>query len=354
MKPSGSSVYSKIELRSGYHQLRVRDDDIPKTAFRTRNKKYIWGKDQETAFQLLKQKLCEALILELPEGNDDFVVYYDASHQGLGAVLMQREKVIAYASRQLKPNEENYTTHDLELGAVVFALKIWRHYLYGTKTLDYGLEIRYHPGKGKCCSRCLYAEEMELNHSKLDHLSSDCLKTRRGKDLKHRYIGPCNILERIVHREYKLELLMSSPSDSMNNSTLWEKNQLETSWIEEVKPENKVRIPLIKVRWTLKKVPDLCGNVEDLKFVAQAAIKKLVADCVSAALEAQAANMANTGNTTRPREAPFELTESVFSRSNYTEDCKEKFATGTLTEEALSWWNSFAQPIGIEEAYKIT
>ncbi|GJZ95532.1 putative reverse transcriptase domain-containing protein [Tanacetum coccineum] len=71
------------------------------------------------AFQLLKQKLCEAPILALPEGNNDFVVYYDASLQGLGAVLMQREKVIAYASRQLKPHEENYTTHDLELGAVV-------------------------------------------------------------------------------------------------------------------------------------------------------------------------------------------------------------------------------------------
>ncbi|GJX57874.1 putative reverse transcriptase domain-containing protein [Tanacetum coccineum] len=69
-------------------------------------------------------KLCEAPILALPEGNDDFVFYCDASHQGLGAVLMQREKVIAYASRQLKPNEENYTTHDLELGAGVFALKI--------------------------------------------------------------------------------------------------------------------------------------------------------------------------------------------------------------------------------------
>nr|GEU93258.1 reverse transcriptase domain-containing protein [Tanacetum cinerariifolium] len=72
-------------------------------------------------------------ILALPEGNDDFVIYYGASLQGLGAVLMQKEKVIAYASRQLKPNEENYTIHDLELGAVVFALKIWRHYLYGTK-----------------------------------------------------------------------------------------------------------------------------------------------------------------------------------------------------------------------------
>ncbi|GKB49199.1 putative reverse transcriptase domain-containing protein, partial [Tanacetum coccineum] len=180
----GSSAYSKIDLRSRYHQLRVRDEDIPKTAFRTRyehyefqvmpfgltnaptvfmdlmnrlagsyqrfikdfskiaksltgltqkNKKYIWGKDQESAFQLLKQKLCEAPILALSKGNDDFVVYCDASHQGLGAVLMQREKVIAYASRQLKPNEENYTTHDLELGAVVFALKIWRHYLHNTK-----------------------------------------------------------------------------------------------------------------------------------------------------------------------------------------------------------------------------
>ncbi|GJY15154.1 putative reverse transcriptase domain-containing protein [Tanacetum coccineum] len=201
-----SSVYSKIDLRSGYHQLRVRDEDIPKTAFRTRYRHYefqvmpfgltnvpavfmdimnqehanhlriilkllkkeklyakfskcdFWirivqflghlidsqglhvdpakieaGKDQDSAFQLLKQKLCKAPILALPEGNDDFVVYYDASHQGLGAVLMQREKVIAYASRQLKPNEENYTTHDLELGAVVFTLKIWRHYLYGTK-----------------------------------------------------------------------------------------------------------------------------------------------------------------------------------------------------------------------------
>nr|GEU80856.1 transposon Ty3-G Gag-Pol polyprotein [Tanacetum cinerariifolium] len=164
-----SSVYSKNDLRSGYHQLRVRDEDIPKTYFKTRykhyefqvmpfgltnapavfmalmnrrfikdfskiskslteltqkNKKYIWGENQESAFQLLKQKLREASILGLLEGNNDFVVYYDASHQGLGAVLMQREKVIAYASRQLKPHEENYTTHDLELGAVVFALKI--------------------------------------------------------------------------------------------------------------------------------------------------------------------------------------------------------------------------------------
>ncbi|GJY88823.1 putative reverse transcriptase domain-containing protein [Tanacetum coccineum] len=82
----------------------------------------------EAAFQLLKQKLCSAPILALPEGSENFVVYCDASHKGLGAVLMQREKVIAYASRQLKIHEKNYTTHDLELGAVVVSLKMWRHY----------------------------------------------------------------------------------------------------------------------------------------------------------------------------------------------------------------------------------
>ncbi|GKD82344.1 putative reverse transcriptase domain-containing protein, partial [Tanacetum coccineum] len=86
--------------------------------------KFDWGDKEEATFQRIKQKLCSAPILALPEGSKDFMVYYDASIQGLGAVLMQREKVIAYASRQLKIHEKNYTTHDLELGAVVFALKI--------------------------------------------------------------------------------------------------------------------------------------------------------------------------------------------------------------------------------------
>ncbi|GJU92561.1 putative reverse transcriptase domain-containing protein [Tanacetum coccineum] len=80
--------------------------------------KFEWGDKQEAAFQLLKQKLCSAPILALPEGSEDFIAYCDASKKGLGAVLMQREKVISYASRQLKIHEKNYTTHDLELGAV--------------------------------------------------------------------------------------------------------------------------------------------------------------------------------------------------------------------------------------------
>ncbi|GKA39411.1 putative reverse transcriptase domain-containing protein [Tanacetum coccineum] len=276
------SIYSKIDLRSGYHQLRVRDEDIPKTAFRTiyghyefqvmsfgltntpavfmdlmnrmckpyldkfvivfiddiliysRNKdkhanhlriilellkkeklyaKFskcdFWirimqflghlidnqglhvdpakieavknwtspttpteirqflglGKDQESAFQLLKHKLCEAPILALPEGNDDFVVYCNASHQGLGAVLMQREKVIAYASRQLKPNEENYTTHDLELGAVVLQHILdqkelnMRQCRWLELLADYDCEIRYHPGKENVVADALSRKE---------------------------------------------------------------------------------------------------------------------------------------------------------------------------------------------------
>ncbi|GKC12711.1 putative reverse transcriptase domain-containing protein [Tanacetum coccineum] len=86
--------------------------------------------EQEEAFVTLRKKLCEALILVLPEGTEDMVVYSDASYSGLGCILMQRGKVIAYASRQLKKHEENYPTHDLEFVAVVFALKILRHYLY--------------------------------------------------------------------------------------------------------------------------------------------------------------------------------------------------------------------------------
>nr|GFA03876.1 putative reverse transcriptase domain-containing protein [Tanacetum cinerariifolium]GFA03881.1 putative reverse transcriptase domain-containing protein [Tanacetum cinerariifolium] len=101
----------------------------PMTKLTQKKVKFEWGDKQEAAFQLLKHKLCSAPILALPEGSEDFIVYCDTLNKGLAIVLMQREMVISYASRQRKIHEKNYTTHDLELGAVVFALKIWRHYL---------------------------------------------------------------------------------------------------------------------------------------------------------------------------------------------------------------------------------
>ncbi|GJU62957.1 putative nucleotidyltransferase, ribonuclease H [Tanacetum coccineum] len=183
----------------------------PMTELTQKNQKFDWGEEQEEAFQLLKQKLCAAPILALPEGSEDFVVYCDASIKGLGAVLMQRMKVIAYASRQLKIHEKNYTTHDLELGAVVFALKIWRHYLYGTKCVvftdhkslqhildqkdlnmrqrrwiellsDYDCKIRYHPGKANIVVDALSRKE------RIEPLRERALVMTIGLDLPSRIL----------------------------------------------------------------------------------------------------------------------------------------------------------------------
>ncbi|WMV24317.1 hypothetical protein MTR67_017702 [Solanum verrucosum] len=103
----------------------------PLTSLTQKKAKFLWSKACEKSFQELKDRLTSTLVLTLLEGTDGFVVYCDASKVGLGCVLMKNGKVIAYASRQLKVHGKNYPTHDLELAAVVFALKIWRHYLYG-------------------------------------------------------------------------------------------------------------------------------------------------------------------------------------------------------------------------------
>ncbi|GJX45389.1 reverse transcriptase domain-containing protein [Tanacetum coccineum] len=176
---------SKIEVVKNWKAPRIPSEKC---------KTFDWGEEQENAFQTLKDKLCNAPVLALPDGPEDFVVYCDASGLGLGCVLMQRGKVIAYAFRQLKIHEKNYTTHDLELGAVVFTLKIWRHYLYGTKSViytdhkslqhifsqkelnmrqrrwiklfgDYDYEIRYHPGKSSIKDRILAAQKEAVDES---------------------------------------------------------------------------------------------------------------------------------------------------------------------------------------------
>ena len=103
---------------------------LPLTRLTQKNAKFVWSKECQSSFEELKKKFISALMLTTPSSSEGFVVHSDTSRQGLGCVLMQHGKVVAYASRQLKPYEQNYLTHDLELAGVLFALKIWRHYLY--------------------------------------------------------------------------------------------------------------------------------------------------------------------------------------------------------------------------------
>ncbi|KAA3481592.1 Transposon Ty3-I Gag-Pol polyprotein [Gossypium australe] len=212
----GASVFSKIDLQSGYHQLKVKESDVHKTTFRTRYGHYeflvmpfrltnepaapltkllrkavpfVWTDKYQESFEKLKSVLTQALILIQLESGKDFIMYNDASHVGLDFVLMQDGKVVAYASCQLKTHKANYPTHDLELAAVVFTLKIWRHYLYGEKFTiytnhkslrylltqkelnlwqpkwvellkDYDCTIEYHPGKANVVADALNCRAM--------------------------------------------------------------------------------------------------------------------------------------------------------------------------------------------------
>ncbi|GJX38675.1 putative reverse transcriptase domain-containing protein [Tanacetum coccineum] len=128
----------------------------PMTKLTQKKVMFIWGDKQEAAFQLLKQKLCSAPILALPEGSKDFIIYCDASIKGLGVVLIQRDNVIAYASRQLKIHEKNYTTRDLELGAKELNM---RQHRWLELLSDYDCEIRYHPGKANVVADALSRKE---------------------------------------------------------------------------------------------------------------------------------------------------------------------------------------------------
>nr|GEX16402.1 retrotransposon protein, putative, Ty3-gypsy subclass [Tanacetum cinerariifolium] len=260
----GSSVYSKIDLRSGYHQLRVRKEDILKTTFRTRYRHYEFQvmpfglTNAPAVFMDLMNRVCKPYLDKfMIVFIDDILIYsknkqeheehlrfiegflkisksmtkltqkkvkfdwgdkqeaaFQIRKQKLCAVLMQREKVIAYGSRQLKVHEKNYTTHDLELGAVVFALKIWRHYLYGTKCTvftdhkslqhildqkelnmrqrrwlellsDYDCEIRYHLRKANVVADAL-SQKKRIKPLWWDNITMDFVtklpKTQSGND----------------------------------------------------------------------------------------------------------------------------------------------------------------------------
>ncbi|TLX69919.1 hypothetical protein E9993_22690, partial [Labilibacter sediminis] len=218
---NASEIRSFLGL-AGYYRRFIKDFSkiaVPLTSLTRKDVKFEWCEAQEKAFTTLKECLTHAPVLSLPEGEEDFVVYSDASKFGLGCVLMQRGKAIAYASRQLKEYEKNYPTHDLELAAVVFALKIWRHYLYGTKfqlytdhkslkyifsqqTLnmrqqramelikDYDCEILYHPGKANVVADALSRKASHsyvcytLTHTAVKFTILDELKSWQQEALK--------------------------------------------------------------------------------------------------------------------------------------------------------------------------
>ena len=192
-----------------------------------------WDEKCERSFQILKDKLTTAPVLTLPDPERKFEVYCDASGQGLGCVLMQDKKVVAYASRQLRKHEVNYPTHDLELTAVVFALKIWRHYLYGSrfevfsdhKSLkylfdqkelnmrqrrwmeflkDYDFELSYHPGKANVVADALSRKSVHLASMMIKEL--ELVESFRDMNLavevkpKSLYLGTLKITNDFLHQ----------------------------------------------------------------------------------------------------------------------------------------------------------
>ncbi|GJW23670.1 putative reverse transcriptase domain-containing protein [Tanacetum coccineum] len=223
-----SSVYTKIDLRLGlvgYYRRFIKGYSKiakPMTKLTQQKVKFDWGDKQEAAFQLIKQKLYSAPIMALPKGSEDFIVYCDASIKGLGVVLMQREKVIAYASRQLKIHEKNYTTHDLELGKELnIRQRRWLELLS-----DYDCEIRYHPGEANTEARKPENLKNEDVGGMLIKNSKDREKLRTEK-LEPRADGtlclngsswlPCygDLRTVIMHESHKLKYSIHSGSDKM-------------------------------------------------------------------------------------------------------------------------------------------
>ena len=188
---------------AGYYRRFVKGFSMiaaPMTRLLQKNVKFEWGEECQRIFDKLKAFLTEASLLTQPTCGNEYVIFSDASLNGLGCVLMQKGKVVAYASRQLKPHEKNYPTHDLELAAIIFALKIWRHYLYGEnffiytdhKSLKYlpsqrELNLRqrrwmefikdcdcvidYHPGKANVVADTLSKKTMQTLRTLNAHLS---------------------------------------------------------------------------------------------------------------------------------------------------------------------------------------
>nr|GEX64713.1 putative reverse transcriptase domain-containing protein [Tanacetum cinerariifolium] len=230
-----------------------------------------------------------APILALPEGSEDFVVYCDASHKGLGTVLMQREKVIAYASRQLKVHEQNYTTNDLELGSVVSALKIWRHYLYGTKCTvftdhkslhhildqkelnmrqqhclgllsDYDCDIRYHPGKANVVADAL--SRKERNEPLREDIGGMIKKDIPKEKLEPRMDGTLCLNGRSLLPCYG-DLRVMLKVSPLKGVVRFGKQERVEIMEREIKRLKRSRIPLVKARWNSMRGPEFTEERKD-------------------------------------------------------------------------------------------
>ncbi|TYK05031.1 reverse transcriptase [Cucumis melo var. makuwa] len=178
---SATEVCSFLGL-AGYYRRFIEDFSrlaLPLTALTRKNAKFEWSDKCEQSFQELKKILVTAPILTLPVTGKEYVIYCDASRQGLGCVLMQEGKVIAYPSRQLKKHECNYPTYDLELPAVVLALKIWRHYLFGKKCHIFTDHKKYHSGKANVVADAL-SRKLRLPKSALCGIRASLLSELRG------------------------------------------------------------------------------------------------------------------------------------------------------------------------------
>ncbi|KAH0679031.1 hypothetical protein KY284_020116 [Solanum tuberosum] len=259
-RPTSPTDIRSFLVLAGYYRRFVEGFSSiapPLTKLTQKTVKFQWFESCEKSFQELKKRLITAPVLTLPEGTQGFVVYCDASRVGLGCVLMQNGKVIAYASRQLKVHEKNYPTHDLELATVVFALKIWRHYLYGVhidiftdhKSLqyvftqkelnlrqrrwlellkDYDLSILYHPGKANVVADSL----SRLSMGSTAHIEEG--KRELAKD---------------VHRLARLRVrLMDSTEEGIAVT-----NGVESSLVSEVKEKQDQDPILLELKANVQK-----------------------------------------------------------------------------------------------------
>ena len=209
-----------------------------------KNVKFEWGEECQRSFDKLKAFLTEAPVLTQPTCGKEYVIFSDSSLNGLGCVLMQEGKVVAYASRQLKSHEKNYPTHDLELAAIVFALKIWRHYLYGEKIFiytdhkslkylplqrklnlrqqrwmklikDYDCVIDYHPGKANGVANALSRKTMQT----LRVLNAHFLLTDDGTIVTELIARP-SLLNRVLEAQKKDEKISAIVSQIGNGKEI--------------------------------------------------------------------------------------------------------------------------------------